>query len=268
MASYEKQDYITTYTPSLLEAIPRRDQRQSLGITEDALPFRGLDIWNAYEFSWLNNKGKPEVAVGEFQVPCTSPQLIESKSMKLYLGSYSNTRFGHRNEVINTLESDLSIAAQAPVSVALMNTEHVQHEGIGQFTGTNLDLLDIEIDEYFWNPDFLELESSTTVRDSVYTHLFKSLCPLSGQPDFASILIQYNGSSISHEGLLRYLVSFREHAEFAEQVTERIFSDIMNRCAPDRLAVSARFTRRGGVEINSHRTHEEPPPPHIRLWRQ
>ncbi len=266
--SQDKQAYVTTYTPSLLESIPRKVQRQTLGITEDALPFKGLDIWNAYEFSWLNSKGKPEVAVAQFQFPGKSSHLIESRSLKLYLGSFSNTPFGHRSEVIRTLESDLTLAVQAAVSVSLLSAEQIQHEGLGQFVGTNLDLLDIDIDEYYWNPDFLELESSTVLRESVYTHLFKSLCPMTGQPDFASILIQYNGNGISHEGLLKYLVSYREHAEFAEQVTERIFVDIMNRCSPERLAVSARYTRRGGIDINAHRTFDEPLPPEVRLWRQ
>ena len=261
-------DYVTTYTPSLLESIPRQNQRQTLGITEDSLPFKGMDIWRAYEFSWLNSKGKPEVAVAELQIPGKSAHLIESKSMKLYLGSYSNTPFRHRNEVIQTLESDLTLAAQAAVGVSLMTPEVIQHEGVGQFTGIALDILDIETDEYYWNPGFLELESSTIVRESLYTNLFKSLCPMTGQPDFASILIQYNGNSISHEGLLKYLVSYREHAEFAEQIAERIFIDIINRCGPERLSVSARFTRRGGIEINAHRTFEEPLPPEVRLWRQ
>jgi 7-cyano-7-deazaguanine reductase len=264
----KNREYVTTYTPSLLESLPRKDQRLTLGITEDSLPFKGLDIWNAYEFSWLNRDGKPEAVVAELQIPGKSSHLLESKSLKHYLGSYSNTSFAHRNDVISTLEADLTLAVQAPVSVSLLNAEHVQQEGVGQFIGTSLDSLDLEISEYYWNPDFLELESGTIVRESVYTHLFKSLCPMTGQPDFASILIQYNGNSISHEGLLRYLVSYREHAEFAEQVTERIFVDIMNRCSPERLAVSARYTRRGGIEINAHRTFEEPLPPEVRLWRQ
>ena len=181
-----KQDYVTTYTPSLLESIPRNRQRQTLGIADDALPFKGLDIWNAYEFTWLNRNGKPEVAVAQFQVPGKSPHLIESKSLKLYLLSYSGTKFGHRNEVINTLESDLTLAVQAPVGVTLMNADSVQHEGLGIFTGNSLDQQDIEIDEYFWNPDFLELESSTVIRETVYTHLFKSLCPMTGQPALRS----------------------------------------------------------------------------------
>ena len=268
MATDNLMEYVTTYTPSLLESVARQQQRQTLGISGDTLPFKGLDIWRAYEFTWLNSSGKPEVVVADFQIPGKSAQLIESKSLKLYMGSYSNTIFGHRKEVIQTLEADLTLAAQAAVNVSLVNPEMIQQEGVGQFTGKSLDKLDIDISEYYWNPDFLKLESSTIVRENLYTHLFRSLCPLTGQPDFASIQIQYNGASISHEGLLRYLISYREHAEFAEQVAERIFVDIMNRCAPERLGVSARYTRRGGIEINAHRTYEEPLPAEVRLWRQ
>ncbi len=261
-------EYISTYTPSLLESLPRKDQRQMLGITDDSLPFKGVDFWYAYELTWLNNRGKPEVALAQFQVPAKSPNLIESKSLKLYLGSYSNTPFGHRNEVVSTLEADLTLAARAPVIVTLMTPEQAMHEGLGQLAGQSLDALNIDIEEYYWNPDFLEVESQTIVRETLYTHLFKSLCPLTGQPDFASVVIQYSGNSISHEGLLRYLVSYREHAEFAEQVTERIFIDIKNRCSPDRLAVSTRYTRRGGIDINAHRTFEENMPDEVRVWRQ
>ena len=256
------------YTPSLLESIPRQKQRQTLGIAEGTLPFKGQDIWNAYEFTWLNQTGKPEVAVLQLRVPSESSHLIESKSLKLYLGSFSNTAFADRAEVLRALESDLTLATQAPVGVVLCAPDQVQQQGIGQLIGTNLDLQDIEINEYLWNPALLVLESAVARRESVYTHLFKSLCPMTGQPDFASILVQYNGNSISHEGLLRYLVSFREHAEFAEQVTERIFVDIMNRCAPERLAVSARYTRRGGIDINAYRSLDGEPPAEVRLWRQ
>ncbi|MFT5562431.1 MAG: 7-cyano-7-deazaguanine reductase, partial [Litorivivens sp.] len=220
-----KSDYTTTYTPSLLDAVHREKQRASLGITEDALPFRGMDVWNAYEFSWLNAKGKPEIALAQFQVPAKSTNLVESKSLKMYLGSYSGTRFAHRSEVATTLESDLTITARAPVSVTLMQADVVQAAGIGVLMGQSLDHLDISMDEYYWNPDFLALESDTIVRESLYTHLFKSLCPMTGQPDFASILIQYNGRMMSQEGLLKYLISYREHGEFAEQVVERIFVD-------------------------------------------
>jgi len=263
-----KSEYTTTYTPSLLDAVRREKQRASLGITEDALPFRGMDVWNAYEFSWLNSKGKPEIALAQFQVPAKSTNLVESKSLKMYLGSFSGTRFSHRSEVVTTLESDLTITARAPVSVTLMQADVVQAAGIGVLMGQSLDHLDISMDEYYWNPDFLVLESDTIVRESLYTHLFKSLCPMTGQPDFASIFIQYNGRMISQEGLLKYLISYREHGEFAEQVVERIFVDIMNRCAPDRLTVQARFTRRGGVDINPYRSLDAEMVADVRVWRQ
>lgn len=263
-----KPGYVTTYTPSLLDSIPRKDQRQKIGVTEDALPFKGLDMWNAYEFTWLGQKGKPEVALAKFLIPANSPNLIESKSLKHYLGSYSNTPFSQRNEVIKTLESDLSLAASAPVSVILMTPEQVHQEGLGLLVGHSLDNLDVDIQGYHWNPKHLKIESDTIVRESVYTHLFRTLCPLTGQPDIASVLIQYKGNSISHESLLKYLVSYREHAEFAEQVTERIFVDIMNQCSPEGLGVSTRFGRRGGIDINSHRMHDEELPTDVRVWRQ
>ena len=263
-----KSESVIMYTPSLLESIPRKNQRETLGITEDSLPFKGLDIWNAYEFTWLGNKGKPEVAMAQFQFPGNSTNLIESKSLKLYLGSYSGTKFGHRNEVISTLESDLTLAVRGQVSVSLMTPEQVQHDGLGLLVGNSLDNLDVEISDYNWNPEHLQLESTTIVRESIYTHLFKSLCPMTGQPDMASVLIQYNGNSISHEGLLKYLVSYRKHAEYGEQIAERIFVDIMNRCSPERLGVTIRFARRGGIDINSHRTFEESLPAEVRVWRQ
>jgi 7-cyano-7-deazaguanine reductase len=247
--------------------MPRGDKREGLGVTEDALPFRGVDIWNAYEFSWLNSRGKPEVASAQFHVPCSSANMVESKSLKLYLGSYSQTRFSNKNEVISTLESDLTVAVRAPVSVALEGADHMQHAGIGVMTGTSLDSLDVEFDEYFWNPDFLQV-GKLSVRESLYSHLMRSLCPITGQPDTASILIQYNGNNIDHEGLLRYLVSYRQHAEFSEQIVERIFVDIMNRCLPDRLTVQAKFTRRGGIDINPFRSHDENPTMDVRVWRQ
>lgn len=263
-----KTEYVTTYRPSLLSSLPRKPQRESLGIAEGALPFRGVDIWNAYEFTWLNQKGKPEVAVAQFQVPAKSPHLIESRSLKLYLGSYSNTRFGSRKEVISTLEADLSLAAQAPVDVALLTPEHVQHLGLGELHGVNLDVLDIEVDDYYWDPSHLAVESDTIVRESLVSNLFKSLCPITGQPDFATVQIQYNGRSINQEGMLKYLVSYRNHAEFAEQITERMFIDIMNRCEPDRLTIHTYFMRRGGIDIGAYRSQDDSPPAEVRLWRQ
>lgn len=266
--SDKKTEYVTTYRPSLLESLARSEQRLPLGVEDNNLPFSGMDVWNAYEFSWLNLKGKPEVAVARFEVLAASPRLIESKSLKLYLGSFSQTKFGHRSEVIATLESDLSLAARSPVRASLMMREHVIQLGVSDLVGTSLDTLDLDVDQYEWDPSYLKVESNTIVRESLFTHLFRSLCPLTGQPDAASVHIQYNGESINHEGLLRYLVSYRSHAEFAEQIAERIFIDIMNHCAPDKLTVYAYFTRRGGIDINPFRSHEDMPPTDLRLWRQ
>ena len=264
----QKPAVVTTYTPSLLHAIPRQEQRASLGITPDALPFHGVDVWNAYEFTWLGKRGKPEIAIVRIQVPVKSPMMPESKSLKLYLGSYAQTTFSNRAEVVGTLESDLTLAVRAPTSVQLLSGEQVQSEGIGSFGGQSLDVIDIEFDGYFWDPSYLEVESDVIVREAVHTNLFRSMCPLTGQPDTASILIQYNGRSISHSGLLQYLVSYREHAEFAEQVAERIFVDVLNRCSPERLTVQARFNRRGGIDINPHRSHVDGYPQEVRLARQ
>jgi 7-cyano-7-deazaguanine reductase len=180
-----KKEYVTTYRPSLLESLPRKPQRLALGITEEALPFRGIDILNGFEFSWLNAKGRPEVAVVHLQIPAKSAQLIESRSLKLYLGSYSGTKFSHRSEVISTLESDLTVAARSPVSVNLSSHDHIMHAGLGMLQSTSLDVLDVEISDYFWDPEHLVLESNTIVRESLFSHLFKSLCPMTGQPDFA-----------------------------------------------------------------------------------
>ncbi len=268
MSADQRTKYLTTYTPSLLDPIARRGQRQALGLADDNLPFEGEDVWRAYEFTWLNEKGKPEVAVADFVMAGDSINLIESKSLKLYLGSYANTVFKYRDEVIRTLKSDLTDTVQAPVDVSLADLNEIQREGIGQFGGTSLDELDIDFVDYLCNPDLLELEGSVNVRENLHTHLFRSLCPLTGQPDFASVQVQYKGAGISHVGLLRYLISYREHAEFAEQVAERIFVDIMKRCSPKQLGVTARYTRRGGIEINAYRSFGESLPPGVRLWRQ
>lgn len=261
-------EYVTTYRPSLLASIDRSKQRHALGIVGDALPFRGVDVWNAYEFTWLNGQGRPEVAQAQITVPAKSANIIESKSLKLYLGSYSGTRFARRAEVINTLESDLTLAARGPVTVTLLSPEQVQQSGMGALPGQSLDNQDITPGEFVWNPDHLVLASDTIIRESLYTHLFRSVCPITGQPDFASILVQYSGRGIAHEGLLKYLLSYREHGEFAEQIGERVFVDIRERCRPERLAVQARFTRRGGIDINPFRSTDEDLTTEVRLWRQ
>ena len=264
---------LTSPSPALLAVMPRQNQRRTLGINSDTLPFDGVDVWNAYEFTWLNLRGKPLVATARFEVPAQSTHLIESKSLKLYLGSFSHARFESPPDVEARLISDLSRAVQTVVGVTLLDADMIRQAGLGEFTGTSLDDQDIEISEYIRNSALLELSGpdspdSSLVKESLYTHLFRSLCPITGQPDLASLLIRYEGRAISHAGLLKYLVSYREHAEFAEQVAERVFVDLMQRCAPEALAVTARYTRRGGIDINAHRCVHLPLPAEIRLWRQ
>ena len=260
-------DYATTYTPSLLRSIDRAKLRTSLGTT--VMPtFHGEDTWNCYEFSWLNPKGRPDVAVVKLRVGCNSAAIVESKSLKLYLNSFAQTVFATRAEVLTTLNSDLSIAFRAPVIIDLLDVEQAA-EPVGQLPGKSLDDLDVDVEVYHWCPDLLEIEAgAVTVRQAFHTNLFRAICPVTHQPDWASVLIQYVGHRISREALLRYLVSFRNHAAFHEVTIEQIFVDILQRCAPEHLTVYGRFLRRGGIDINPYRSTDESSAPQVRLLRQ
>ncbi len=208
-------DYPTTYTPSLLRSIERAQLRATLRIGE-RLPFQGEDTWNCYEFSWLNAKGRPVVGLVKVRVPCNSGAIVESKSLKLYLNSFAQTVFATRAELLTTLNSDLSLAFRAPVMIDLLDVDQTP-EPVVQMPGRSLDDLDVEIEVYHWCPDMLEVEAgAVTVRQTHHTHLFRSVCPVTGQPDWASIMVQYIGHRIPPESLLRYLVSFRNHAAFHE----------------------------------------------------
>ncbi|GAA5317933.1 MAG: NADPH-dependent 7-cyano-7-deazaguanine reductase QueF [Candidatus Pelagadaptatus aseana] len=263
-------DYVSVYTPSLLCPISRAESRQSLGLSEgEELPFLGVDIWTAFELSWLNAKGLPQVAVAEFHFPCTSPNIVESKSFKLYLNSFNQTVFDNFNDVARTLETDLSTAAGAPVMVSLERLSQYAARGVGHFTGECLDELDVEIEHYHPAPELLGVSaSSDVVAKSLYSDLLKTNCPVTGQPDWASVFIQYRGREIDQESLLKYLVSFREHQDFHEHCLERIYMDIMERCQPESLQVYARYTRRGGLDINPFRSSEGVQADDIRLARQ
>jgi len=260
-------EYVTTYTPSLLRSIERAPLRAPLGIV-DRLPFQGEDTWNCYEFSWLNAKGKPDVAIVKLRVPCNSAAIVESKSLKLYLNSFAQTVFATRAELITTLSSDLTLAFRAPVIIDLVDVDHAP-EPVAQFPGRCLDDLDVEVEVYHWCPDLLEIEAGeVTVRQTLHTHVFRSVCPVTQQPDWASILVQYVGHRIPPESLLRYLVSFRNHAAFHETTIEQIFVDLSQRCAPEQLSVYGRFLRRGGIDINPFRSTNESSAPATRLVRQ
>lgn len=243
------------YSPDLLFPISRDENRARLGIQSQSLPFFGVDIWNAYELSWLNAKGKPQLAIATFMVPANSPNIIESKSWKLYLNSLNNHRFHSNDELIDTLKKDLSKAAGATVTVQLHSPESQSASGMKELSGKLLDRLDLEI-----NPsqkptsDLLSSDPSLgLVEETLVTHLLRSNCPVTGQPDWASVQINYIGPTINEEGLLRYLIAFREHQEFHEHCVEKIFVDIKNKCRPSKLSVYARYTRRGGIDINPFR---------------
>ncbi len=247
-------EYRTTYAPELLYPIPRQLKRDELGINGGALPFVGEDLWNAYELSWLNPKGKPVVAVGTLRVPADSPNLIESKSLKLYFNSLNQTVFADAAAVAATLTADCSAAAGAPVGVDVRPLGSRPAAQIGYPDGVLLDDLDIACDAYQPAPQLLAALDGPPVEETLYSHLLKSNCLVTGQPDWAMVVIRYRGRPLDRAGLLRYIVSFREHNEFHEQCVERIFCDIRRRCGPEALAVHARYTRRGGLDINPFRS--------------
>lgn len=263
----QKSSLITQYDPSLLEAIPRQLSRDLIALS-GPLPFFGEDLWNAYEISWLNPKGKPIVVLGEFRIPCTSPNLIESKSFKLYLNSFNQNHYESIQQVTRLMIQDLSTACGAPVSVVLTEPRDFTDSLYANFPGKLIDGLDIDCTVY--EPSASLLKTSPTVVSEVLTSdLLKSNCPVTFQPDWGSVQITYTGPQIDRASLLRYLVSFRSHNDFHEHCVERIFMDLMNHCHPETLTVYARYTRRGGLDINPYRTTRPVVVcPNIRLVRQ
>lgn len=264
----QKTVYISSYDPGLLFPIARSESRRALGLLNQ-LPFHGSDFWTGYELSWLNTKGKPQVAVAEFVIPCNSPNIIESKSFKLYLNSFNQSQFADFAAVHECLVRDLSAAAGAPIEVRLHNLQDSRMLIDLTFDGVCLDDLDIEVSCYHPDAMLLVADSTQKKTEKLYSHLLKSNCPVTGQPDWASIFIEYSGGSINHEQLLRYLISFREHQDFHEHCVERIFTDIMANCQPESLSVYARYTRRGGLDINPFRATSAGVAPGVgRLLRQ
>jgi 7-cyano-7-deazaguanine reductase len=260
--------YADRYDPSLLFPIPRADKRAEIGVAE-LLPFHGVDVWNAYELSWLDLRGKPVVAMAEFRVPASSPSIIESKSFKLYLNGFAQERVADVATLATTLMHDLSAAAGAVVTVQL-SPAHGASFPVTDLDGHLLDGQDIAIDHYGPpDADFLQADiAATPVAETLVSHLLRSNCPVTGQPEWGSVQIAYRGAPIDHAGLLRYLVSFRTHNEFHEQCVERIFVDLMQRCAPQQLSVYARYTRRGGLDINPFRSSTPATPGNPRTVRQ
>jgi len=265
----QKTEYSSQYEPSLLQAVPRSLNRDDINLG-DSLPFYGVDIWTLYELSWLNDNGLPQVAVGEVTLPATSPNLIESKSFKLYLNSFNQTQFSCWDDVQAALAKDLSACAGETVQVAIYPVGHYDQQPIVPMAGECIDEQDIRINHYDFDAAILKgAAGEQVVSETLSSNLLKSNCLITNQPDWGSVMIDYTGPKIDREALLRYIVSFREHNEFHEQCVERIFTDITQYCQPTSLTVYARYTRRGGLDINPYRsTSSEMPAQNLRLARQ
>ncbi|HEJ4519943.1 TPA: NADPH-dependent 7-cyano-7-deazaguanine reductase QueF [Pseudomonas aeruginosa] len=262
-------EYVSSYTPSLLFPISRTAKWAELGLSAETLPYRGVDIWNCYELSWLTPAGKPVVAIGEFSIPADSPNIIESKSFKLYLNSLNQSAFDSREALRAVLQKDLSAAAGAPVGVRLRSLDEVAEEGIGRLPGRCIDELDIAVDGYEQpRPELLRCDAGRIVEEQLYSHLLKSNCPVTGQPDWGTLAVDYQGPALDPASLLAYLVSFRQHQDFHEQCVERIFLDLQRLLQPQALSVYARYVRRGGLDINPYRSLAEVAPDNRRLVRQ
>lgn len=265
----QKTEYASQYDRTLLQPVPRALNRDGLGITESQ-PFTiGADIWTAYEISWLNEKGLPQVAIADIYLDYQSQNLIESKSFKLYLNSFNQSKFTDFNAVQNTMQRDLSECAQGEVKVRLNPLAFYDAQKIDTLKGDCIDEQDIEITSYEFNADWLkDCVSDEIVEEHLVSHLLKSNCLITNQPDWGTLQIHYVGKKIDREKLLRYVVSFRQHNEFHEQCVERIFCDLMNYAKPEKLTVYARYTRRGGLDINPFRSNFETLPENLRLARQ
>ncbi|MGG5873729.1 NADPH-dependent 7-cyano-7-deazaguanine reductase QueF [Pseudomonas peli] len=265
----KSSEYIATYTPSLLFPIPRAAKWAELGLSAETLPYQGVDFWNCFELSWLLPLGKPVVAMGEFAIPADSPNIIESKSFKLYLNSLNQSVFNSADELVAVLVQDLSAAAGKPVGVRVRSLAEVTADGVQAAPGICIDELDVAISNYAQpQPELLRCDAARVVEESLHSHLLKSNCPVTGQPDWGTLVVLYRGLALDHASLLAYLVSFRQHADFHEQCVERIFLDLQRLLKPEHLTVYARYVRRGGLDINPYRSSGPISPDNQRLVRQ
>ena len=265
----QKTEYKSQYDASLLQPVPRRLNREGLGIVEDQPFNQGADVWTCYELSWLNPNGLPQVAIADVAIGFKSENLIESKSFKLYLNSFNQTKFVSIEEVEETIAKDLNQCASGQVSVKIHKLADYTNQPIMNFAGECIDEQEIQIDSYAFSNQYLEnVAEGDTVEETLVSHLLKSNCLITSQPDWGSVQIHYIGKQLNREKLLRYLVSFREHNEFHEQCVERIFTDLMQFAKPEKLTVYARYTRRGGLDINPFRSNFESVPANLRMARQ
>jgi 7-cyano-7-deazaguanine reductase len=258
-------EYPESYDPALLVSIPRNEGRSRLSI---ARPMYGWDIWTGYELSWLNPGGKPQVAMAEFRVDANSASIVESKSFKLYLNSLNQEVFDSIEALRACLHRDLSAGFGGNLAIELSSLQNAASAPLKGFQGVCLDDLDVSCTDYQPNPELLQTGGGQVETETLFSHLLKTNCPVTGQPDWASVAVTYSGASIDREGLLRYLVSYRQHQDFHENCVESLFADILARCAPENLSVYARYTRRGGLDINPFRSTEKQMPESCRIARQ
>ena len=263
----QRSEYPDKYSPDLLFPISRSENRAALGLGEN-LPFRGVDIWNAWELTWLAMNGQPRVATVEIQVPAESPNIVESKSLKLYLNSFSMSRYDSADTVARVIESDLTQCAGAGVHILMCSPATNEDQAIETLPGVCIDELEVDCDSWDVDADLLASDSQNLVSESLHSHVLRSLCPVTSQADTGSVLIAYEGPKIDPASLLRYIVSFRQHKDFHEACVERMFLDIKNRCESSKLSVYARYQRRGGIDINPFRSDFQTETPNLRLWRQ
>ena len=265
----QNTEYKSQYDASLLQPVPRRLNREGLGIVEQQPFNQGADVWTCYELSWLNSNGLPQVAIADVEIDFKSENLIESKSFKLYLNSFNQTKFASIEEVEQTLTRDLRKCASGQVSVKIHKLADYTNQPIVNFSGECIDEQEIQIESYIFSNQHLEnVAEDEIVEETLVSHLLKSNCLITSQPDWGSVQIHYVGKRLNREKLLRYLVSFREHNEFHEQCVERIFTDLMQFAKPEKLTVYARYTRRGGLDINPFRSNFESVPANLRMARQ
>lgn len=260
-------DYPHKYAPEVLCPISRSQSRAGLGIGDD-VPFTGVDIWNAWDLTWLAPSGQPNVATAEIHVPADSPNIVESKSLKLYLGSFAMSAFESTAAVAESIARDLAARVGAPISVSVVPVAGTEARQVARLAGTCLDNADVACSDWDVNANLLVADKSDVGKEEVHTHLLRSLCPVTSQPDIGSLQIGYSGPRIDHAGLLQYIVSFREHNDFHEACIERMFVDLLDRCGCETLTVQARYQRRGGIDINPVRTNCGEKPRNLRLWRQ
>ncbi len=259
----------SVYAPEILFSIPREKARESLNLSANALPFNGVDVWTAYELSWLGANGKPEVAIAEIEIPCDSPNIVESKSLKLYFNSLNQSKLENADAVTSLIAADMSSVIGVDVEVRLYTLDEYSQRAIDECPGDNIDDLDITASNHS-SPDagLLSFASQSVVSEQLHSNLFRSNCPVTGQPDWATLYIAYKGQQLDRGALLQYIISYHNHQGFHEQCVEQIYLDLLELVRPQELTVYARFVRRGGLDINPYRTSTSEQVPSIRLVRQ